>query len=133
MVFWSNIFIARSDYLWCKTIFEALFLYKNVSFSWFFASLKFSSKRSMNWWKMRKSKFFLVVCTTVINAKFLHNVWPSEKLKSSLIFIFFTENNSQWKKSRLSSGKYLAAVFPPQLKFEGAKLIFFRISRRKKI
>ena len=73
---------------------------------------------------MRKSKFFLVVCTTVINAKFLHNVWASEKLKSSLIFIFFTENNSQSKKSRSASASYLPGLLPPQLNFDDANLIF---------
>jgi hypothetical protein len=71
-------------------------------------------------------------CTTVINAKFLHNVWASEKLKSSLNFFFFTENNSQRKKSRSASGKYLAGVVPRQLNFDGAKLIFFEFPEEKK-
>ena len=72
-------------------------------------------------------------CTTVINAKFLHNVWASEKLKSSLKKnFFFTENNSQRKKSRSASGKYLAGVLPRQLNFDGAKLIFFEFPEEKK-
>jgi hypothetical protein len=46
--------------------------------------------------------------------------------------VFFTENNSQRKKSRSASGKYLARVLPPQLNFDGAKLIFFKFPEEKK-
>jgi hypothetical protein len=41
---------------------------------------------------MRKS-------TTVINAKFLQNVWASEKLKSSLIFFFLLKTILSQKRA----------------------------------
>ena len=44
----------RSGYLGYKMIFEALFLSKNVSFSWFFASLNFFVKSPQELMKNEK-------------------------------------------------------------------------------
>ena len=112
----------RSGYLGCKMIFEALFLSKNVSFSWFFASLNFfvkSPQELMNFEKIQFMSIILVQMTPNFYTTCGQVKKSNWDQKNANFFIFADFCHLACEKA---SGINLAGVLPPRLNFDSANL-----------